>query len=214
MDSGVISAPLIIRAISLTLSLPDISHTLVVVVFGDVDLDILKCLSAKPATWAECVMTNAWPDCANRFKRAPTADAVAPLIPVSTSSKTKVCMSSVPAKTTRIANIKRANSPPDAARCNGANGEPGFVFIIKVMSSVPLGVGSVFANSTIKSAFPSFKSGSSFNSATRNFSAAQLRSADNLLAALSKSARYCLICVFSFCSSASELSIALSCSDI
>ena len=39
--------------------------------------------------------------------------------------------------TTRNANINRDNSPPDAILCNGANGVPGFVFIINTIESVP-----------------------------------------------------------------------------
>ena len=91
MDSSVIFAPLIMRAISFNLSSPVISRTFVMVVLPSDVFSILKCLSANPATWAEWVITKAWDPCARRFNRSPTALAVAPLIPVSTSSKINVC---------------------------------------------------------------------------------------------------------------------------
>ena len=56
----------------------------------------------------------------------PTGSALRPPIPVSTSSKTSVGVSSASARTCLIARATRDSSPPDAIRASGRAGSPGF----------------------------------------------------------------------------------------
>ena len=75
---------------------------------------------------------------AARASARPTAFAVSPPMPASSSSKTSVS----PPATTAIASAMRESSPPDAVCATGESGRPGFGRIRNSTSSAPVGPGS------------------------------------------------------------------------
>ena len=70
----------------------------------------------------------------------PTGSALRPPMPVSTSSKTSVGVSSASARTCLIASATRDSSPPDAIRASGRAGSPGFGASRKTTWSTPDGI--------------------------------------------------------------------------
>ena len=75
----------------------------------------------------------------SRARRSPTAAAVAPPTPASTSSKTSVGAEPRAASTTFSASMKRASSPPDATFIKGPGSVPGLVRTKKATRSMPCG---------------------------------------------------------------------------
>ncbi len=72
-----------------------------------------------------------------RARRSPTASAVAPPMPLSTSSNTRHGVEPFWASTTLSASISRASSPPEATRASGPGSWPGLVAISKAIRSAP-----------------------------------------------------------------------------
>ena len=97
---------------------------------------IRKCRSASEAICGRCVMHSTWRPSASARSRSPTARAVWPPTPASTSSNTSV--GGPPVLATDIsASITRESSPPDAESRTGAAGTPGLGAIRNSTCSAP-----------------------------------------------------------------------------
>ena len=92
----------------------------------------------RAATCGLCVTTSTCTRSATRARRAPTAAAVAPPTPLSTSSNTSVGTDPPLISTTFSASISRDSSPPEAILSSAPGVWPGLVEIRKVARSTPL----------------------------------------------------------------------------
>ena len=133
------------RAISSRRPLASSASTSVLAALLVVVLRISQWRSATAATCGECVTTSTCTSLASRFSRSPTAAAVAPPMPESTSSNTMVAASPTLARQTFSASRKRDSSPPEAMRAIGAGGVPGLVATVNCTRSVPCSDHSVSA---------------------------------------------------------------------
>ena len=94
--------------------------------------------SASAAICGRWVMQSTWRASPSARRRSPTARAVWPPTPASTSSNTSVRDSPAPA-TVISASITRDSSPPDAVSRIGAAGTPGFGASMSSTRSAPVG---------------------------------------------------------------------------
>ena len=102
-------------------------------------LAISKWPLATAATWGAWVTANTCTREASRARRSPTAAAVAPPTPASTSSNTKVGAEPRAASTTFSARMYCASSPPEATFISGPGSVPGLVLTQKATRSMPPG---------------------------------------------------------------------------
>ena len=98
-----------------------------------------RCAAPRAATCGLCVTTSTCTRSATRASRSPTAAAVAPPMPESTSSNTRVGTAEPPDSTTFSASISRDSSPPEAMRPSGPGAWPGLVAIRNRTASAPPG---------------------------------------------------------------------------
>src|SRR5918995_4888271 len=146
------SAPSI-RHSSATTPSPSSASTVVRAVSVSADFSIRKCAIASAAICGRWVMLSTWRVSPSARSRSPTARAVCPPTPASTSSKTSVRDSPVPA-TVISASMTRESSPPEAASRIGAAGAPGLGPSMNSTRSAPAGpTSSRGSTSTSKAAF-------------------------------------------------------------
>ena len=100
------------------------------------DFSILKWCSARAAICGRWVMHMTWRSAPSARRRSPTARAVWPPTPASTSSKINVPAPPAPA-TVISASITRDSSPPDAVSRTGAAGTPGLGASMNSTRSAP-----------------------------------------------------------------------------
>ena len=142
-----------------------------------------KCAPAWAATWGRWVMQSTWWASPSARSRSPTARAVWPPTPASTSSNTSVRDSPPPA-TVISASMTRDSSPPEADSRSGAAGTPGLGASISSTRSAPVAAISVRGSSSTWNSAPSM---ARFWSSARTCSAR--RGPASRRAAVSSSAR-------------------------
>ena len=131
------SAPSI-RQSSATTPSPSSASTVVSAVSVSADFSMRKWVPASAAICGRCVMHRTCRPSPSARSRSPTARAVWPPTPASTSSNTSVRDSPAPA-TVMSASMTRESSPPDAASRMGAAGTPGLGASRNSTRSLPVG---------------------------------------------------------------------------
>ena len=104
---------------------PSSASTVVSAVLPAADFAIRKWRSASEAIWGRCVMQSTWRPSASARRRSPTARAVWPPMPASTSSNTSVRDSPRRPRSSARASRATARRPRPVSRI-GAAGTPGF----------------------------------------------------------------------------------------
>ena len=118
------SAPSIRTSSSITPS-PD-SSSIRVSLGSPAVLTTRKWRSASAAICGRCVMQSSWVCSESRSSFSPSARAVRPPTPASTSSNTSVGRAERSRAASRTASAMRDSSPPDAVRAIGVAASPGF----------------------------------------------------------------------------------------